>query len=75
MKRDAGDEADAGVAAEFPPVNSGGLIEANCYWRFYSFTIIRFPPVNSGGLIEANTVPSIKTPPRKVSAGEFRRPH
>ena len=36
----------------FPPVNSGGLIEA---FICFSYIIDRptFPPVNSGGLIEA----------------------
>ena len=38
----------------FPPVNSGGLIEAACRWCFVRQRIRRrFPPVNSGGLIEA----------------------
>ena len=53
---------------KFPPVNSGGLIEA---W----FTIadmgvlIEFPPVNSGGLIEADQVLIWQ----KASISSFRR--
>ena len=37
----------------FPPVNSGGLIEARCRARPIARTPSGFPPVNSGGLIEA----------------------
>ena len=37
----------------FPPVNSGGLIEA-MNWAGITRHAPRFPPVNSGGLIEAN---------------------
>ena len=43
----------ASPATEFPPVNSGGLIEA---WRWCNYVEgvgWQFPPVNSGGLIEA----------------------
>ena len=40
-------------ALQFPPVNSGGLIEArSASGPLYSVTPM-FPPVNSGGLIEA----------------------
>ena len=37
----------------FPPVNSGGLIEARGSWRVSTRFKCKFPPVNSGGLIEA----------------------
>ena len=37
----------------FPPVNSGGLIEATSCLVTSSFIGPSFPPVNSGGLIEA----------------------
>ena len=36
----------------FPPVNSGGLIEAVAV-GWHAANDARFPPVNSGGLIEA----------------------
>ena len=37
----------------FPPVNSGGLIEALIIGVILEPAPARFPPVNSGGLIEA----------------------
>ena len=37
----------------FPPVNSGGLIEASPSRGRLPACVARFPPVNSGGLIEA----------------------
>ena len=59
----------------FPPVNSGGLIEAVGGEAGAARPVVGFPPVNSGGLIEAilDTEASDKTP--VLSAGEFRRPH
>ena len=39
----------------FPPVNSGGLIEAGASSFFFFEVFSRFPPVNSGGLIEAGS--------------------
>ena len=42
----------AGAQVAFPPVNSGGLIEAERYKSLIPSTF-EFPPVNSGGLIEA----------------------
>ena len=41
--------------ALFPPVNSGGLIEARTSfgWPIVAGASVAFPPVNSGGLIEA----------------------
>ena len=71
----------------FPPVNSGGLIEAPAS-RFWVAAVIAlkranhasFPPVNSGGLIEAQLITAREsgdevTVSSLVSAGEFRRPH
>ena len=43
------DRADA-----FPPVNSGGLIEAYAAPAAAARSAGAFPPVNSGGLIEAS---------------------
>ena len=40
------------MRAAFPPVNSGGLIEALAT-SARPFILMSFPPVNSGGLIEA----------------------
>ena len=40
----------------FPPVNSGGLIEASSAMRRACRARSMFPPVNSGGLIEAVVV-------------------
>ena len=37
----------------FPPVNSGGLIEAEVLALLHRAHRGGFPPVNSGGLIEA----------------------
>ena len=37
----------------FPPVNSGGLIEASQFTEHERKRTEAFPPVNSGGLIEA----------------------
>ena len=37
----------------FPPVNSGGLIEAYRWYGSTRLVLVVFPPVNSGGLIEA----------------------
>ena len=50
----------------FPPVNSGGLIEAVVARRLGAGRAEGFPPVNSGGLIEAAR--STGTP-----AGSLRR--
>ena len=44
----------AGFAYTFPPVNSGGLIEANLIPGTVDAAALAFPPVNSGGLIEAS---------------------
>ena len=40
----------------FPPVNSGGLIEADDVDTGVTAPNARFPPVNSGGLIEASNL-------------------
>ena len=45
-------QQDNAARYEFPPVNSGGLIEASKGMPCLS-SIPKFPPVNSGGLIEA----------------------
>ncbi len=42
-----------GLLRQFPPVNSGGLIEA-CRVAPFLMRRSMFPPVNSGGLIEAD---------------------
>ena len=39
--------------SRFPPVNSGGLIEAATTMIVSRTPSVPFPPVNSGGLIEA----------------------
>ena len=44
----------------FPPVNSGGLIEAATI-AAQSDNSLAFPPVNSGGLIEAAVLPAVLT--------------
>ena len=62
------------MKAEFPPVNSGGLIEAERVKARFRISAGWFPPVNSGGLIEA-TLPRKRPTWQPVSAGEFRRPH
>ena len=59
----------------FPPVNSGGLIEAQRILVSPDHIRNMFPPVNSGGLIEAQRNRSAMLRYGKVSAGEFRRPH
>ena len=58
----------------FPPVNSGGLIEAACA-PLDERAAGAFPPVNSGGLIEAAMRARSPSATSRVSAGEFRRPH
>ena len=52
----------------FPPVNSGGLIEARDPTHGPRTTSPQFPPVNSGGLIEARC-----SEPSVVSRSRFRR--
>ena len=59
----------------FPPVNSGGLIEAMAVTDIAGYSFGGFPPVNSGGLIEAWPRTSLQLRSVHVSAGEFRRPH
>ena len=50
-------------AGKFPPVNSGGLIEAIDTTSTATVYLLTFPPVNSGGVIEAiRTSPSQNTP-------------
>ena len=46
--------SQARATAQFPPVNSGGLIEAFEERRHLGRRYRAFPPVNSGGLIEAS---------------------
>ena len=57
------------MRAWFPPVNSGGLIEADLVTRPVLLGDTAFPPVNSGGLIEAGTS---REKEARASAG-FRR--
>ena len=59
----------------FPPVNSGGLIEARPSCAAWLVDRTPFPPVNSGGLIEACLGSRDGARAVSVSAGEFRRPH
>ena len=56
-------------ARGFPPVNSGGLIEAQAPAQFPRGAR-HFPPVNSGGLIEARG--NLREPFIR-SMGTFRR--
>ena len=63
------------LSPEFPPVNSGGLIEASARQEQFPPEWTMFPPVNSGGLIEAYPKVSYYRYGGRVSAGEFRRPH
>ena len=53
----------------FPPVNSGGLIEAPAPAPESAPEEPAFPPVNSGGLIEALDLSAL----RKATACGFRR--
>ena len=56
----------------FPPVNSGGLIEAFGYLDGPRVDQgCAFPPVNSGGLIEASDIASV--PVTVTTARVFRR--
>ena len=52
MKRKRRLLVQRGLDLQFPPVNSGGLIEATFRTIFANLRDL-FPPVNSGGLIEA----------------------
>ena len=69
----------------FPPVNSGGLIEAITGLPTMLRPAPKFPPVNSGGLFEVSTAPAMSArrlsgvPPVNSgglirSAGGFWRP-
>ena len=63
------------IRVPFPPVNSGGPIEARRGVRRTTTGGAVFPPVNSGGPIEAIERAYLEAPDPSVSAGEFRRPH
>ena len=59
----------AKMARKFPPVNSGGLIEAQLDPFDFFLFLPAFPPVNSGGLIEATRLSACS----KTTAASFRR--
>ena len=50
---------------KFPPVNSGGLIEADYSVTSCGPRVDAFPPVNSGGLIEASSASACPGSPRR----------
>ena len=58
----------------FPPLKSGGLIEAMPPAAATNLSR-RFPPLKSGGLIEARCILKLPDPPPDVSSAEERRPH